>query len=63
MSHRQPGSIEQKSIPYSNGNCTWNEGIVVGNEDGEAFIAADVGVGGERVHCLHYGQVYVGKSE
>ena len=44
-----------KSIPYSNGNCTWNEGIVVGNEDGEA-LTADVGVGGEEAYVYIMGR-------
>ena len=44
-----------KSIPYSNGNCTWNEGLVVGNEDGEA-LTADVGVGGEEAYVYIMGR-------
>ena len=46
---------KSKSIPYSNGNCTWNEGIVLGNEDGEV-LAAGVGVGDEDAYVYIMGR-------
>ena len=56
LSHRHPWVYRaKKSIPYSNGNCTWNEGIVVGNEDGEA-LTADVGVGDEDAYVYIMGR-------